>query len=358
MALKYVQAGGQLNKYLKYELDSITLPSECVNNCQIRPWQYAYGNPQNIIDYGIVINNTTFNNVVFGNYAFSSQCVSKLAGNFPGIIYWDNHDITINYDSTMDNATAPTWIGDYCFENDQNLNSITINITEDIETGATGKVLCGTQAFRSVLQNDYSRLNSLYFNLRPIKATKNRFKIKSLNSMGYLTNLDLTYLYSADSTTELASNNNSLLYIYSPTAIIKSNGSAFKSNPKVKEIFHTELYINDADSNFGTVGVGSFSGSSSLTALIIYGDGQNVLPLYNTNYFSTCYHILGTYNATYNPDTLHDGYIYVPDSLVNSYKAASNWGTYASQIKGLSEYPASGHFYTQVQALINGTLLS
>lgn len=33
------------------------------------------------------------------------------------------------------------------------------------------------------------------------------------------------------------------------------------------------------------------------------------------------------------------GYIYVPDALVDSYKAASNWSTYASQIKGLSELP-------------------
>lgn len=31
------------------------------------------------------------------------------------------------------------------------------------------------------------------------------------------------------------------------------------------------------------------------------------------------------------------GYIYVPDDLVDSYKSATNWSTYASQIKGLSE---------------------
>lgn len=31
------------------------------------------------------------------------------------------------------------------------------------------------------------------------------------------------------------------------------------------------------------------------------------------------------------------GYIYVPDDLVDSYKSATNWSTYSSQIKGLSE---------------------
>lgn len=31
------------------------------------------------------------------------------------------------------------------------------------------------------------------------------------------------------------------------------------------------------------------------------------------------------------------GYIYVPDALVDDYKAATNWSTYADQIKPLSE---------------------
>ena len=35
------------------------------------------------------------------------------------------------------------------------------------------------------------------------------------------------------------------------------------------------------------------------------------------------------------------GYIYVPDALVDSYKAATNWKTYADQIKPLSELPTS-----------------
>lgn len=34
------------------------------------------------------------------------------------------------------------------------------------------------------------------------------------------------------------------------------------------------------------------------------------------------------------------GYIYVPDDLVSQYKVATNWVTYADQIKGLSELPA------------------
>lgn len=33
------------------------------------------------------------------------------------------------------------------------------------------------------------------------------------------------------------------------------------------------------------------------------------------------------------------GFIYVPDNLVEDYKAATTWSTYANQIKGLSELP-------------------
>ena len=43
---------------------------------------------------------------------------------------------------------------------------------------------------------------------------------------------------------------------------------------------------------------------------------------------------LSTSNAFY---MAANAIIYVPDSLVDSYKAANNWSTYADRIKGLSE---------------------
>ena len=47
---------------------------------------------------------------------------------------------------------------------------------------------------------------------------------------------------------------------------------------------------------------------------------------------------LSTSNAFY---MAANAIIYVPDSLVDSYKAANNWSTYADRIKGLSELPAA-----------------
>ena len=46
----------------------------------------------------------------------------------------------------------------------------------------------------------------------------------------------------------------------------------------------------------------------------------------------------GTSVLNYTPIASGTGYIYVPDALVDSYKAATNWSTYAAQIKPLSEY--------------------
>lgn len=42
------------------------------------------------------------------------------------------------------------------------------------------------------------------------------------------------------------------------------------------------------------------------------------------------------------PITSGTGYIYVPAALVNSYKAATNWKTYANQIRALEDYTVDG----------------
>lgn len=86
-----------------------------------------------------------------------------------------------------------------------------------------------------------------------------------------------------------------------------------------------------------SIGGSAFASCYSLTKLIIRTTSQ-VCTLSSTSAFNNCYHILGTTDATYNPQGLKDGYIYVPDELVESYKTATNWVTYADQIKPLSEY--------------------
>ena len=49
---------------------------------------------------------------------------------------------------------------------------------------------------------------------------------------------------------------------------------------------------------------------------------------------------LGNANALANsPIAKGTGYVYVPRSLVDSYKAATNWATYAAQIRAIEDYP-------------------
>lgn len=86
-------------------------------------------------------------------------------------------------------------------------------------------------------------------------------------------------------------------------------------------------YINlsgwiNADTHYTTR---MFSGCTSLEALVI--DGESVFNLSAGSGLSTSGIGRGT------------GYVYVPDALVDSYKAASYWSTYANQIRPLSELP-------------------
>lgn len=61
-----------------------------------------------------------------------------------------------------------------------------------------------------------------------------------------------------------------------------------------------------------------------------------------TDAFGNCYHFLGTVNVTYNPDGLKDGYIYVPKAIIEDYKAATNWSTYADRFRALEDYTVDG----------------
>lgn len=76
--------------------------------------------------------------------------------------------------------------------------------------------------------------------------------------------------------------------------------------------------------NLTKVESSAFYGASQLTTLII---GTTDCVLANTNTFNNTKISSGT------------GFIYVPDEAVETYKAATNWSTYASQIKGISELP-------------------
>lgn len=86
-----------------------------------------------------------------------------------------------------------------------------------------------------------------------------------------------------------------------------------------------------------TVPAYGFRDCRRTTAIIIRS--EVLCPLEDTNAFTNCYHLLGTKNSTYNPNSLKDCYIYVPAALVDEYKAAANWSTYETQFRAIEDYP-------------------
>lgn len=99
------------------------------------------------------------------------------------------------------------------------------------------------------------------------------------------------------------------------------------SNLTTIDISHMNI-ISPAYSSFFA------SGCYSLTKLIIRN--MSSIPKLNSTAFNDCYHFAGTTNATYNPQGLKDGRIYVPDDKVEALKTATNWIVYADIIVPLS----------------------
>ena len=74
-----------------------------------------------------------------------------------------------------------------------------------------------------------------------------------------------------------------------------------------------------------TIGNSAFYGCSKLTSVVLRKT-DTICELSGTSVFNN------------TPIKSGTGYIYVPDALVDQYKAATNWSTYAANIKPLSEY--------------------
>ena len=70
----------------------------------------------------------------------------------------------------------------------------------------------------------------------------------------------------------------------------------------------------------------SFNNSTGLTTLILRNDTK-VCTLQNIYAFAA------------TPISTGTGYIYVPRALLEDYKVATNWATYAAQIRAIEDYP-------------------
>ena len=76
------------------------------------------------------------------------------------------------------------------------------------------------------------------------------------------------------------------------------------------------------------IDMNAFRSCSKLTALILRSEMMVNLNL--------------TTALSSTPIASGTGYIYVPRALVDSYKAATNWSTYANQFRALEDYTVDG----------------
>lgn len=103
-----------------------------------------------------------------------------------------------------------------------------------------------------------------------------------------------------------------------------------------------------ADDRLTAVGVSAFKGCAALK----FAD----LPIVNTlgsGVFSECGDLVAlilrsetmcTLGGTFSSDpfTAGTGYIYIPSALLDTYKAATNWSTYADQFRAIEDYTVDG----------------
>lgn len=174
---------------------------------------------------------------------------------------------------------------------------------------------------------------------------KNVFK-----SCKMLKNLDLPSLNSfgssaANGCTQLATINMPVAqYIYA-NAFYNCNALTTINLPELFTADIMSFYNCSALTTINTSKLKKIEGSAfancySLKTVVLRE--EQVATLANVNAFNNAYHLTGTVDATYNPNGLKDGYIYVPKDLVESYKTATNWSTYATQFRALEDYTVDG----------------
>lgn len=115
------------------------------------------------------------------------------------------------------------------------------------------------------------------------------------------------------------------LAFYGCTGLLTINFSLAASIPS--QAFYNCTKLKHADfGKAGSIAAQAFNGCAALTELILR-KSDSICTLSNVN---------GISNTAIGKGT---GYVYVPSALVDSYKANTNWSTFANQIRAIEDYP-------------------
>ena len=117
-----------------------------------------------------------------------------------------------------------------------------------------------------------------------------------------------------------------------------------------------KMTISEIPSGITKIGAGTFYGCLNLSKIICQGAITEIAGTSWQGAFAACSNLVtfalpnviavptlghATYIFNSTPIGNGTGYIYVPDVLVDSFKSATNWSTYADQIKPISELEVS-----------------
>lgn len=184
-----------------------------------------------------------------------------------------------------------------------------INITKLIDRSVvTFNVPTGTTIIGQAIFSNCSNLTSL-----TVPTTVTRLNDYAFQNCSNLTNVsDLSAVTYAG---PYVFNNTKLSRIEMPSLTSNVNAYTFSncSNLTYVDLGKCNSILNNA-----------FQNSNNIETLVLRKTGS-ISTLQNISILSSTKIGAGT------------GYIYVPDDLVDTYKFATNWTTFAEQIKGLSE---------------------
>lgn len=133
----------------------------------------------------------------------------------------------------------------------------------------------------------------------------------------------------------------SLTSVTIPDSVTSIGADAFSGCNALTNIYFSEnSQLTEIDgSAFAWTGLNKFvvpSGVETLVGGTFIGSKLTsfILPKTSSIVNTTHYNLFD-----YTPIASGTGYIYVPQALIEEYKAATNWSTYASQFRAIEDYP-------------------
>lgn len=214
-----------------------------------------------------------------------------------------------------------TAIGTYAFYSNKNLTAVSFANVTTVGERAFGECSSLASATFPLLE---TAGNSAFMNCGKL-ATVTMPKLTNVE-YGAFSGTIIAEIPNAENVTnfgDLAFSKTKLTRVSLPS-IIQVGSGVFSQCATLERIDFGSSMVNPNASVCG-VRKDLFTNCTLLTTVIFRA--STMLRLENVNAFT------GT------PIASGTGYIYVPSALVDSYKAATNWSTYASQIRAIEDYP-------------------